>query len=220
MMQRSRFLLASTLILLFATAEFALAGVSIGVKKGDWIEYQVSTTGVPEEGHDVTWARMDILTVQGTEISVNVTTRAKNGTYSNMTMSLDPSKGRVGVWFIIPAGLSAGDSFFDASTNHSVTIEGADQKMIAGATRNVTHSSTPQRIKSWDEASGVFVESVDTLPSYTLHAIADKTNLWSAQSNDDWSAFYVVALSFVVIAVVVAVLFAKRIRKRNLPQKS
>jgi hypothetical protein len=35
-----------------------LSEVSVGVKKGDWIEYQLAYTGTPTEGHDVTWAKM------------------------------------------------------------------------------------------------------------------------------------------------------------------
>jgi len=50
-------------ILFFALlySEAVLAQVSVGVKAGDWVEYKVSTTGAAEEGHDVVWARMEVL---------------------------------------------------------------------------------------------------------------------------------------------------------------
>jgi len=202
------------LILLFG-ADAALGEVSVGVKKGDWIEYQVTTTGTPEEGHDVTWARMEILSVQGNEISVNVSTRAVNGTVSSGVMTLNPEKGNVGVWFVIPANLNVGDSFFDESGDNHVTIEGAEQRTVAGATRTVTHASTPERIKSWDKTTGVFVESIDFLPDYTLNAIAIKTNLWNPQIiGIDQTLFYAVVLGVgVTIIAVVALIVAHRRRK-------
>jgi hypothetical protein len=67
-----KLVLAITMLILLLVADVALGEVSVGVKKGDWIEYNVTTTGTPEEGHDVTWARMEILSVQGKDISVNV----------------------------------------------------------------------------------------------------------------------------------------------------
>jgi len=58
---------------LFLSTEAIAGGVSIGVKVGDWIEYTVSTTGLPPEGHDVVWARMEILSIVDSEITVNTT---------------------------------------------------------------------------------------------------------------------------------------------------
>lgn len=181
MAHRNRIFLTATVLFIFLGVDAVLGGVSVGVKKGDWIEYQVTTTGTPTEGHDVTWARMEILDVKGTEISVNVTTKARNGTFASGIMNLNPARGQVGIWFIIPANLNPDEAFFDASVGRNITIEGSEQRTIAGATRTVTHASTPERIKSWDKVTGVFVESIDVLPNYTLHAIADKTNLWSGQ---------------------------------------
>jgi len=40
------------------------ADVVVGVKKGDWIEYNVNVTGdVPEE-HDVTWCKIEVIAVE------------------------------------------------------------------------------------------------------------------------------------------------------------
>ncbi len=210
-------LFLTLILLILLSVNVASGEVSIGVKKGDWIEYQVSTTGTPEEGHDVTGARMEILNVQGTEITVNVTTKAANGTYESGLMTLNPDKGQVGVWFIIPANLNAGEAFLDASIGRNVTIEGSEQRTIAGATRTVTHATTPQRIKSWDKSTGVFVESIDTLPNYTLNAIADKTNMWSAQTPEtDSTLFYAAAAVIAIVVVAVAVIVLARGRKKRI----
>jgi hypothetical protein len=193
------------LLLLILTTSFASGKVSVGVKKGDWIEYTVSTTGTPEEGHDVTWARMEIVEVQGNEIKANVTTKAQNGTLDSMIMTLNPEKGNVGIWFIIPADLNVGEAFYDAEIDKNVTVEGSEQRTIADATRTVTHASTPERVKSWDKTTGVFVESIATLENYTLYAAVTKTNLWSPQIlGVDAAVFYAATISAVIIAVAVA----------------
>jgi hypothetical protein len=210
-------LFLTLIFLLLLSANIASGEVSIGVKKGDWIEYQVSTTGTPQEGHDVTWARMEILDVQGKEINVNVTTKAANGTFESGIMTLNPEKGQVGVWFIIPANLNIGDAFYDASIGRNVTIEGSDQRTIADASRTVTHATTPERIKSWDKATGVFVESVDTLSNYTLHAIADKTNMWGPQAQEMDATLFYAALAgvTVVVAIAVIIVVARGRKERN-----
>ena len=82
-----RFFVVAFLLFLFLSAETVAGGVSIGVQTGDWIEYTVSTTGLPPEGHDVVWARMEILRILDSEITVNTTTKAANGTFSNVVMT-------------------------------------------------------------------------------------------------------------------------------------
>jgi hypothetical protein len=194
------------MFLLLGTSCFSSGKVSVGVKKGDWIEYTVSTTGAPEEGHDVTWARMEIVDVQGSEIKANLTTKARNGTLDSLMMTLNPEEGNVGIWFIIPADLSVGEAFYDAEIDKNVTVEGSEQRTIADATRTVTHASTPERVKSWDKTTGVFVESVDTLQNYTLHAIAERTNLWNPQIlGVDANVFIGATIAAVIIAVTVTV---------------
>jgi hypothetical protein len=47
--------------------------ISVGVKKGDYIEYQVAFTVTPSAGHDVNWARMEIKEVQRENVKVEIT---------------------------------------------------------------------------------------------------------------------------------------------------
>ena len=211
---RKQLVLTLVMLILCLSANAVAGEASIGVKKGDWIEYSVVTTGTPEEGHDVIWARMEILSVQGTEVSVNVTTKAANGTLDSGVMTLNPGEGKVGVWFIIPANLNAGEAFYDASGGRNVTVEGSEQRLIAGSTRTVTHASTSERIKSWDKSTGVFVESIDVLPNYTLNAIADKTNLWSAQVPGVDPVFFYAVVGVVAVVAVSAAVFIVRKRKK------
>jgi len=175
-----KLLFTAVLVFLFLFAEVAVGEVSIGVKSGDWIEYKVSTTGLPPEGHDVVWARMEILSVVGGEIRVNTTTKAANGTFSSVVMTLNPAAGQVDVWAIIPANLSQGDSFFDKNLG-KIPIMGQEQKTIGGAVRDTTFYNSTERFKRWDKTTGVFLEGTDALGNYSLTATFERTNIWSSK---------------------------------------
>jgi hypothetical protein len=194
----------------------AFGELSVGVKAGDWIEYQVTTTGNPPEPHNVQWARMEIMDVQKPKIQVNVTTQANNGTLSSLIMTLNLEKGEIGAWFIIPSNLNVGDTFYDINLGRNVTIEGQEQKTYAGAIRTVTNATTPERIKQWDKATGVFVKSIDTLPGYTINATATKTNMWNPQILGlDETMFYTIIEVFVVVAIIAIVLLIVVHRKTS-----
>ena len=200
----AKLLLPVTMVLFFLCVAFVWGEVSLGVKKGDWIEYQVSTTGTPEDGHDVIWVRMEILDIAGGDISVNVITKDPNGTFNSGVMVLNPSRGEVGVWFIIPANLDLGDEFYDAEEDEYVDIEVSEQRSVAGASRTITQKSIPERIKSWDKSTGVFVGSIDTLENYTLTAHAYRTNMWNSQIfGVDSNFFYLATMVFIVTILVV-----------------
>ncbi len=170
--------LAVCFCLFFFVANVADAQILAGVKSGDWIEYTVKTTGLPPKDFAVTWAKMEITSVQGTVINTKVTTKPVDGTLSSRVMVFDLEKGEVGAWFIIPAGLNVGDCFWDNSLGRNVTIEGEQQLSFAGATEAITNATTPQRLKYWDKATGVFVECVDVFEDYSINATAVKTNMW------------------------------------------
>ncbi len=211
----SIFTTAVTIFVFLGYTATTSAGVSIGVQKDDWIEYQVFPSGQSTEGHNVTWAKMEILEVKGTEIRANITTKAFNGTFTSTVETFDPAKGNVGIWFIIPANLKPGDSFFDAYIGRNVTVEGSEERIIAGATRTVTYASTPERIKRWDEATGVFVETIDAYSGETLYAVADKTNMWSAQTTGiDPAVFYLAILGAFAAGFVVAAIMLRVAHRR------
>jgi hypothetical protein len=146
--------------------------------------------------------------VQASEINVNVTTLDNNGTFSSQTMDLNLEEGRIGAWFIIPANLNVGDQFYDINLARNVTVEGQAQKTYAGALRTVINASTPERIKDWDKATGVFLKSIDTLPGYSINATATKTNIWSPEAQENNYAFVYGFVIVVVIAVAAVVVFA------------
>ena len=207
-------LLVAVLVFTFLSAEFVVGGVSVGVKAGDWIQYKVSTTGVPAEGHDVVWARMEILNVVGSEIRVNTTTKTANGTFSSLVMTLNPSVGQVDVWAIIPANLSVGDSFFDKNLGN-IPIMGQLQKTVGGVVRDTTSYNSSERFKRWDKLTGVFLEGTDDLGTTSLSATFERTNMWSNQIMGlDPTFFFVSILAVALMAVgfIVAVVRRKSLK--------
>ena len=194
-------------------ASGAMGSVSVGVKQGDWMEYNVTTTGTPADGHDVTWARMEVLSVQGPEISVNITTKATNGTFTSGVQTLNLELGQVGIWAIIPANLGVGEAFFEEEIGN-VPIQVEEEKTFAGATRTTTYASTTERFKRWDKATGVFVEGVDTLADYNLTAKVDKTNIWSPSPTAvDSTLFYVLLAGAAVAVAAIVIIIVVRRRK-------
>jgi hypothetical protein len=187
------------------------AEVSVGVKKGDWIEYQVAYTGTPTEGHDVTWARMEITDVQGESISVKISVKYANGTQEDVPTTFNLETGQLGDDFIIPANLNSGDTFFDKNVGN-ITITGVEEKSCAGATRTVVHAATSETTYYWDQASGILVEGTSQFPEYTMNTIVDKTNMWQPQPTGlDPTVLYAIGIGVAaLIVVVLAFLIARR----------
>ena len=195
--------LTIVLFTVFVCVGNVLAEVSVGVKTGDWIEYHVAYTGTPTEGHDVTWARMEIKDVQGRSVSVEITVEYSNGTREAMTITLNLETGQLGDGFIIPADLNSGDTFFDKNVGN-ITISSVEERTYAGATRTVAHASTSETTYYWDRVTGVLVEGNSRFPEYTMNTIVDRTNIWQPQLFGlDSAVFYAVVVGIVVLIVVV-----------------
>jgi hypothetical protein len=109
-------------ILFLSVISPVFADLSVGVKKGDWIEYTVTYTGNPSQGHDINFARMEVTNVQGTAISVVINSRYSNGSTEIFNSTLDLKTGRLIDDFIIPSNLKVGNTFPDKT---SVTSQSA-----------------------------------------------------------------------------------------------
>jgi hypothetical protein len=199
------------------------AELSVGVKQGDWIEYQVAFTGTPDVGHDVTWARMEVFDVQGKSINLAIATKFSNGTVLNETITLNLETGQLGDDFIIPANLNSGDTFFDRSQGN-ITISGIEERTYAGANRTVVNGTTLQTTYYWDRATGVLVEGNSAFTNFTMHTKVDKTNMWQPTADEanmeqpqifglDPTIFYAFVIGVTVIIVAVIVIFAMRRKK-------
>jgi hypothetical protein len=190
-----------------------LAEVSLGVKKGDWAEYQVDYTGTPPAGHDVTWARLEIKDIQGKSVYAEITVEFSDGTKETMTTTLDLETGQLGDDFIVPADLNSGDTFFDKNAGN-ITISNVEEKTYAGATRTIAHATTSETSYYWDKATGVLVEGNSSLPWYTMNTIVTKTNIWQPQLFGlDPHVFYALVVGTVMLIVVVLTFLIVRRKK-------
>lgn len=217
---------------LFLPITSAQSQPSVGVKKGDWMEYTVKTTGVVPAAQDITWAKIEILSVQGEAFTANFTVKYVNGTVSSNVGSFNFTSGNTEAWVIIPANLGTGQSFYDSPTGN-VTIQGQLQKTVAGATRAVTYTNLTLngvvRDKQWDKATGFYIQSADDITTaapatvndglaYTVNAQAYATNIWSPQILGlNRNIFYLVLATVIIVVVAAAliVLVALRAKKKR-----
>ncbi len=207
MHRQAKFLAAMALITIAMIPLAVNADVEVGVSKGEWIEYNVTTTGHLED-HDAQWARMEVANVLGPIINLNVTTQFTNGTYLIENVSLNLETGKLGDDFFIPAGLSPGDTFYDARLGN-ITITGSETRTYAGAKREVLLGQTPNTNFYWDKETGILVEATSSYSSinFTIKTVTSNTNIWPAE-NSGFS--FLIIYSFVgavVIALVLTVLF-------------
>jgi len=211
-MNRKPILIAVLLIVMFGMEIVtALSEISIGVKHGDWVEYDASYTGTPPEGHAATWARMDIEGVEGKRVNVTFTTKLGDGTIENATENLDFETGHLIDYFVIPSGLISGDTFFD-EIEGNITISIVEVRAYAGATRTVVSATTLNTLWYWDQSTGALVEAHSSYEGYTLTTIASKTNLWEPQIFGlDSAVFYglVIVIVVVIAALVVFAVYKK-----------
>jgi hypothetical protein len=208
MVRKHFFVISVVCILVFCSVNVAFADLSVGVKEGDWIEYTVDYTGSPVAGHDVVWARMEVLEVQGPSITVRITSRFSDGATEQLNTTLNLETGHLIDNFIIPANLHEGDTFFDENLGN-VTIAEALQRTYAGAIRTVLSASISDNTYFWDQATGVSVEGNTETSDYKMHTIVENTNMWRPTEEQDWMLLIVIALIVSIAVALVIVLWSK-----------
>jgi hypothetical protein len=119
-MGKKFFLVLISIFLICSLIDVASAALTVGVKEGDWIEYQVTFTGTPPDpSHSVVEANMTVLNVTGTSIHVNIISTLSNGTQLSTNSTLNLETGQLIDNFIIPANLQKGDQFYDSVSSPS-----------------------------------------------------------------------------------------------------
>ena len=173
-------LVSVSIIVSFACA---VSAPSVGVKKGDWVEYSVTITGpYSAPSHNITWFRMEVLDVEDAAFQANITVRYVNGTFQSSVWDFNFTQGQVEGWVVIPANLKPGSAFFDVAKPGLVTIEGQEQRIVAGASRTVTYANDSLRNKQWDRATGVYTYSVEHPKNFTVISYVVATNMWLPQT--------------------------------------
>ena len=157
---------------------------------------------------------MEILDVEGEVLHANVTVRNVDGVVSSSIRTFNFTDGQVQAWIIIPANLSPGDTFYDASIPGDVIIQGQVEKTVVGATRTITNASDSGKYKEWDKATGMYTETIDNLENYTINAFATATNMWAPQILGlEQAVFYaiiIVIVAVIAVAILVSVIFQRR----------
>jgi hypothetical protein len=209
--------LATALTMLIMTASLlavAFGGISVGVKKGDWIEYSVTEIGNPTPDFNITWARLDVTAVQGEKITISVQTGYANGTvYPEPQIPLNLATGAVGDGFFIPTNFNVGDQFY-SEYQGNITITSVGQQEVGGAVRTVLSATSNQTTYYWDRQTGILVGATTSFPSFTLFTKTSGTNLWQQQILGlDSSVFYLLITTIVVALVVVTAILIWRKKK-------
>jgi hypothetical protein len=205
---------AITLLMVLISTNTLLNQVSVGAKKGDWIEYHVTIMGTAPQDHNITWGRMEITTIQGNNINLAIATKFSNGTLLNETITLDLETGALGDDFIIPANLNTDDAFFDSHQGY-ITITGTEEKTYAGASRTIVTGATPQTTYYWDKTTGVLVEATTAFTYYSMHTIVDKTNMWQPEIRGLYPIVFYALTVVAVIAIAIIIVAIFRHRKNN-----
>jgi len=161
----------------------------VGIKAGDWIKFEYTITGLPAGQPYIKWSKLEFLSVEGTNATVQATMHGSDGTEQSDTVPVDVVSGGGVPGFsrgIISANLTTGDSFYITGYGHviNVTIEGETTKTYAGANRTVIYASflrdEAQLTYYWDKLTGVVVEAYIAYNGITAAIKATETNMWGA----------------------------------------
>ncbi len=203
------------LLLICITPTIAFAEYSVGVKRGDWVEYEVSFTGNPPPEHDVVWARMEVIGVDGQRINATFVSQLENGTVLNVEEDIDFAVGKLIDMFIIPSGLNEGDAFYAQGVGE-IAIDSVDVRSVAGVSRTIVHAEAEDTRWSWDRTTGVVVEARTATAIYTLDTVATRTGIWGPWIlGFDPAVLSSIALVLVVIIVTGLALFFRRKKRKG-----
>ncbi len=210
-------LLAISFILIFMIVPIATAAsdVSVGVKQGDWIRYNVIVTGNPPGDHNIRSATMNVTDVQGTAITLEIQTLFNNGTNYPERITLNLATGVLGDDFFIPKNLNVGDQFYDAYQG-DIKITSQQTQDIAGARRTVILGSSRYTNYTWDKETGTLVAGLSIEPDYRMTTSTVGTNIWP-QDIIGLSpiVFYSTMAATVVVAAALVVFCARWIAQRK-----
>jgi hypothetical protein len=197
-----------------------------GVKAGNWIKVEYTITGWPSGQPRPEWLKVEFLSVEGTNATVQVTMHMSDGTEQNATVPVIIGAGGGEAFglsgLVIPANMTAGYSIY-LSGYGNVTIAGETTGTYAGASRTVVYASFSQYgilIKYyWDKETGVMVEASTTSGGVTATAKATETNMWQAAPFGlPFEPTYLYILAALVIIVVGTAAFLVR-RKKKPPEE-
>ncbi len=205
-----------TVLLALSLSGFTAGSSGVSIKKGDWIEYQVTVTGNPAPEYNITWARMDITGVQGEAINVSVQTLFGNGTMlSEPYVPLNIATGAIGDGFFIPTNLNPGDKY-SSQYQGTINITSIARLNVAGTARTVLIGNANQTEYAWDRQTGIMVAATSNLPGSVMYTKASSTNIWQAPIiglDQLFSFSFIIIIIVVIIVIPIVLIFLLRLRK-------
>jgi hypothetical protein len=185
------------------------AEIAVGVKQGDWIEYNVTFTGDVPVQHDVTWCRIEVTAVEGKNVYVDITSRYADGSNETVSSTVKLETGQIGEAFIIPANSDKGDTFL--SYEGTIAISGVEETSYAGATRSVVYANTSETTFYWDRSTGFLVEANSFSSEFSMFTKAEETNMWQPQIFWlDQTVFIALVVAVIVVVLALALFLIRK----------
>jgi hypothetical protein len=243
--------LKRTILLAFSFALVMVIPVTsegVGVKVGDWVKYSdfSFTWNMPEEAEDpsgfasiseIDWVKVEVLNVDGTNVTVKFTTHYKNGTEDSETNSGDVKTGPEDLPFIIEANLNSGDKIpWEFVPGWELYINGTTSRTYAGASRSVNYVNLTRTAGDsvmtlklyWDKAKGILCDMLisasisyeGTVYSMSMSMKITETNMWSGAGflptvlTENW-LWVIIVVAVVTICIVVFVV--SKLASRSAP---
>lgn len=208
-----------------------LASPTFGGKSGDWIEYALQDEMQVASGLPATeWVRMEFLSVEGANVTVNATLYTSSLTLMSETKTVDLTSQNseddimLNPWFnartyFIPAGLNVTDSVYLGQVFGEQNITGETTKSYAGADRTVVFTNFTLQGNNyffyWDKQTGVLTEGLEYIGAVYNDVLVSDTNIWSPPII--WPVLVWVA---VAAAIVLGVLSSRRSALKKVHGKS
>jgi len=181
------------------------AEVTMGVKKGNMMQYEVVNTGDVPKDHNVVNATIEVLNVWNKNIDIKFTSVFVNGSEKTDYSTLDLETGNLGEAFIIPANLTEGESFFEQTTGN-ITISKIEERAYAGAKRTTVTAASPKSVLYWDQETGFLVEAKSTYENFTITTTAKETNIWQPKPYELDPTVSIVLVVAIIAALLVIVI--------------
>jgi hypothetical protein len=179
----------------------------VGLKEGDWVEYTSTYTGNPPNSYPVD-SRMEIKTIQGTQITVEINNTLLNGTQTSRTETFDLETGAPD-FIIIPANLGPGDEIFNEELG-THAIERIENYDFEGTTRELVFANVLGAKCKWDRNTGVIIEIVQTTDTFSRTLTGVDTNIVQEQALDSMLLNGIIIVIIAVIIIIIVLLLKKR----------
>ena len=203
----------------------ALGNSSFGGKSGGWAEYELQDEMQVESGESSNYfARIDFLSVEGANVTVNATLYTSSFTIINETKTIDLTSQNANddimlepmfnarVYFI-PAELNITDPVYLGQVFGTQNITGQTTNSYAGADRTVVFTNFTLQGNNyyfyWDKQTGVLTEGLEYIGAVYTDVLVTDTNMWSPPII--WPVLLWVAIA---LAIVLGILSSRRISKR------